>query len=209
MIGNRFGRLTVLSEAEPYIRSNGKPRKRWLCRCDCGNIKIILGENLTGGKTKSCGCLQKERTSIASTVHGDTNSRLYNVWCAMKRRCLNESAPEYKYYGARGITVCDEWLKSYEAFRSWAYSNGYDSNSKRGECTIDRIDVNGNYSPENCRWVDQKKQMNNYSKNHLLSYGGEVHSISEWSDILGIPYSKMNHYVSHKHMQIPEILLTI
>ena len=189
--GDRFGRLVVIEQADDYVTPSGKKYPRYLCKCDCGNTKLIDKTNLLKGKTLSCGCLQKERASAARKTHGDTDSRLYNVWCAMKRRCYNENVPEYPLYGGRGIFMCDEWRNDYGAFREWAVANGYDYNAPRGQCTIDRIDTNGGYAPENCRWVSQKEQMNNVRYNHREVYNGEEHTLAEWGEILDIDPQKI------------------
>jgi len=189
LTGRRFGNLTVIERSDDYIQPNGRRRARWLCLCDCGNTKTIIGESLRGGKTLSCGCLQKKRAAESRTKHGDTDSRLYNVWCAMKRRCNNSSVPEYKNYGGRGIKVCDEWNADYSAFKGWAYASGYDPKLPRGQCTIDRIDVNGDYEPSNCRWVTQKQQMNNVRHNVHIEHNGETHTPSEWAEMYGMNYS--------------------
>ena len=190
-IGESFGRLIVISEVEPSLRKNGKPRRRFLCKCICGNEIVVFGENLTKGNTKSCGCLQKEIASENAAKHRETNSRLYNVWSAIKRRCYNTTVPEYKWYGGRGIQMCDEWRENFSMFQTWAMSAGYDPCAKRGECTIDRIDSNGNYSPENCRWVSQVEQMNNIRTNHNIEWNGQIHTAAEWSRITGISASKI------------------
>lgn len=189
--GDRFGRLVVIEQADAYITPSGKKYPRYLCKCDCGNVKKIDKNNLLKGNTLSCGCLQKERTSAATKTHGDTDSRLYNVWCAMKRRCYNPDVKEYRLYGGRGISVCDAWRDNYEAFRDWAIIAGYKYDAPRGACTLDRIDTDGNYSPENCRWVSQKEQMNNVRYNHRESYHGETHTIAEWEGILGMKPGKI------------------
>ena len=197
LTGMKFGRLTVEKRLDDRIYKNGKAYPLWLCRCDCGNTKAVIGGNLTRGLTKSCGCLQKEKASNAKYKHGDTDSRLYNVWSAIKRRCFNSSVPEYHRYGGRGITMCEEWF-DYNTFRNWAYNSGYKSDAPRGECTIDRIDNDGNYCPENCRWVSQQEQMNNVSYNHYIACNGETHTVAEWSRIRGIPYAillqRLNRY---------------
>lgn len=159
--GERFGRLTVVSRADDYIAPNGKHHVRWLCKCDCGNETIVDVCQLVEGKTKSCGCLKDEVLSSGNTIHGGRYDRLYHVYSNMKNRCYNENADDYKYYGGRGIRICDEWLNSYLSFKEWAYAAGYDDTAEKGECTIDRIDVDGNYEPLNCRWVSMDVQSKN------------------------------------------------
>ena len=156
IIGERFGRLVVIAESTER-RNN---QLCWICRCDCGKItEPIMGGNLRSGHTKSCGCKK--------TKHGKYNTRLYQVWHGMKKRCHCKTDQAYKNYGGRGITVCDEWKNDFSSFEKWAFANGYDETAKQGECTLDRIDVNGNYEPSNCRWVDMKTQQNNRRNNIL------------------------------------------
>lgn len=152
----RYGALETICLAP------GKGRKRyWLCRCDCGNLKYIAEYSLQTGQSRSCGCLRNQLIGAAGTKHGGTGSRLFVVWSSMKQRCNDPNHSSYKNYGLRGIRVCDEWASDYGAFRDWALANGYDESAARGECTIDRIDANGNYEPSNCRWVDMKVQAAN------------------------------------------------
>lgn len=166
-------------------RENGKVYYR--CRCDCGKTIEVIARSLKANVTKSCGCRRGELISKSLQSHGGSGSRLFRVWTGMKTRCYNKNEKRYANYGARGIVVCDEWRKSFEAFRDWALANGYDENAPYGECTLDRIDVNGNYCPENCRWATMYQQANNMTSNHLIEYHGERHTISEWSTILNIP----------------------
>lgn len=117
--------------------------------------------------------------------HGMTNSRLFSIWRGMKKRCYQQSSHGYKNYGGRGITVCDEWRNSFIAFMEWAFANGYSEEDK--ELTIDRIDVNGNYTPTNCRWANRKEQYNNKRNSVIIEYNGEKHALCEWGRILGVP----------------------
>lgn len=181
--GDRFGRLVVIERAPDYVTASGKKYPQYLCRCDCGNVKTIDKRNLVKGFTQSCGCLRNERVAEVCGKHGDTDSRLYNVWCAIKRRCYNPTVPEYKNYGARGIQMCDEWKDDYGAFMKWAYDNGYQQDAPRGVCTIDRIDNTKGYSPDNCRWVSMTVPTNNLRTNHRITYNGETHTIAEWARI--------------------------
>lgn len=161
LTGQKFGRLTVIERAGKAAHGD---HAKWLCQCECGNTITALSNNLRFGNTTSCGCFQSEIASEmgkTNKTHGKSHTRLHNVWCGMIERCYDPGRPFYKYYGGRGITVCDEWRTDFQAFHDWAMANGYDQNAPHGKCTIDRIDVNGNYCPENCRWVDMKVQNGN------------------------------------------------
>lgn len=178
--GQRFGRLTAVK----HIGSkNG--RAVWLCKCDCGKETIVYGKSLRSGNTKSCGCLNidssTERIVKFNTKHGGTNSRIFRIWGNMKTRCYNKNAINFQDYGGRGITVCDEWKEDFSAFRDWALNNGYSPN-----LTIDRVDNEKGYSPDNCRWATPKEQANNRRGNRPITHNGETHTISEWADIIGI-----------------------
>lgn len=189
LTGKRFGRLTVICRDEDIVRKNGKTRPTWRCKCDCGNVVTILGESLRRGLSSSCGCFRRDELSNRKT-HGGTDSRMYRVWCAIKARCLNKNTVAYKDYGARGITICDDWKSSYESFRDWALCNGYQE-----KLSIDRIDNNQGYSPENCRWVDAKAQANNRRSNRIYEIDGETHNLTEWANLRGVNpktlYSRM------------------
>ena len=160
-VGQRFGKLVVVSRADDYVATNGSKHVRWRCVCDCGKETVVDVCQLVSGKTKSCGCLHAEMLQTGNVKHGGRYERLYKVFANMKNRCYNEHSDDYKYYGGRGIKICDEWLGSYSAFKEWALTHGYNETAKRGACTIDRIDVNGNYEPNNCRWVSMSVQSKN------------------------------------------------
>lgn len=176
LTGQKFGRLTVLERC-PSDDHGAK----WLCQCDCGNMTTVRAYALKSGHAVSCGCYRLDRCLSVVTTHGESGTLLHKVWRGMKDRCYDENSPAYKYYGGRGILVCSEWKDSFQSFRSWALQHGYSPG-----LSIDRIDVNGPYSPENCRWVDRYIQMNNTRRNHFLEFQGERHTVSEWSRIVGI-----------------------
>lgn len=176
MRGRRFGRLIVLERAP-----NVGERTMWKCICDCGNEKIVDSHSLRLGHTKSCGCLGRQRLEEGRYKHGLSKTRLYGHFEKMVDRCENKNSKHYHNYGERGISICDEWRHDFKAFYDWSVKNGY----KEG-LSIDRIDNNKGYSPDNCRWATQLEQMNNVRTNRNIEYNGEVHSVSEWSRIIGI-----------------------
>lgn len=181
-----FGRLTVIDRGEDRILPCGKHKITWNCVCECGNHKNIVGDAIKSGRTMSCGCLSKDMIGKRGLIHGETDTKLYGVWCAMKRRCYNTNVKEYKWYGGRGITVHEEWKNNYSSFSDWAYKNGY----KEG-LTLDRIDNNSDYSPNNCKWVTSAAQANNRRSNHKITYNGETHNITEWASIIGINHKTL------------------
>lgn len=180
LTGQRFGRLEVLSLAKVERKTY------WLCKCDCGKETISDSSSLRTGHKRSCGCLHddlsRERLTKMNETHGESNTRLYKIWTDIKKRCYRETFWAYDRYGGRGITLCKEW-HDYTVFRDWCMANGY-----ADDLTIDRIDNNGNYEPNNCRWVDRKTQANNKSNVRYITYKGETHTIAEWSEITGIKY---------------------
>lgn len=181
MSGMKFGRLTVLYKDEKQTKNH---ETRWICKCECGNIKSISRGQLLAGETNSCGCLRKEVLSKKYPRKG----RLYQCWLDMKQRCYNSKNKYYSDYGGRGITVCQEWLDDYCTFYEWAMSHGY-----ADDLTIDRIDDNGNYCPENCRWATPKEQTNNRRVTKYVEINGIRKPRSEWAKILGISYRKMRY----------------
>ena len=169
LTGKKFERLIVLELVEVK-----KGHSYWLCKCDCGKKKIICGNHLCRGNIKSCGCLRKELASKkAKEKQFIPNKRIYGIWKNMKGRCYNQKSISYYNYGKRGIKVCDEWKNDFMSFYNWAMKNGYQEG-----LTIDRINVNGNYEPSNCRWVTWKEQCNNRKNNVIIEYNGEKNNIA-------------------------------
>ena len=172
LTGLKYGRLTVIE-----ISSKDKNgHYYWLCECDCGKIKKILGTHLLRGNIKSCGCYNSELASIRQKEKQIIpNKRIRHIWESMKSRCYNNKNISYKNYGARGIKICDEWINKENGlinFYNWSIDNGY-----KDDLTIDRIDVNGNYEPSNCRWATWQKQCNNTRNNIKIEYNSEYENI--------------------------------
>lgn len=181
LTGKTFGRLVVLKRVE-----NKGQHVAYLCRCQCGKEFVTMSMHLTQGCTKSCGCLQREWVQKGMmpyrTTHGHSKTRLYSIWANMKTRCFNKNVSAYSRYGGRGITVCNEWL-DFALFEKWALANGYDE-----KLTLDRVNNDGNYCPENCRWVSVHEQNLNKRSNSCIEYNGEKKTVTEWAKILNIPY---------------------
>ena len=178
LIGMRFGKLTVIARGQNL--KNGKAA--WICQCDCGKVKEkpVDGYTLKSGRVRSCGCMYFESNKERNKIHGDTNKRLYRIWQCMKRRCEYSKGSTFSNYGGRGIKVCDEW-KDYQTFKEWALNNGYAEN-----LTIDRIDNNKGYEPNNCRWATYKEQERNRRNNIYVTIDGNTRSLAEWAEITGI-----------------------
>lgn len=173
LTGQKYGKLTVVNFSHMVDKHS-----YWSCLCDCGNNITVRSDCLKRGNVKSCGCLIKENHSRR---HGYAQSRLYRIYYAMKQRCYNPKTKAYHRYGGRGVTICEEWLDSFESFRSWAIANGY-----RDDLTIDRRDVNGNYEPNNCRWITQRDQTRNTSRNTHITIDGVTRLLCEWCSIYGV-----------------------
>ena len=177
LTGKRFGKLKVVSFDHCGIGT----RRYWLCECDCGGQRIVSGDHLRNGDVTDCGCYRKHISHW--NKHGKSNDRVYTIWALMKYRCLNPNRKEYKDYGGRGITVCQEWLDS-KSFIEWALANGYSD-----DLTLDRIDNDGNYCPGNCRWVSRKEQSYNKRNNRLITHNGQTKTITQWAEENGLTYN--------------------
>lgn len=193
LTGRRFNRLVVL-----YRDENGKGSKsRWKCICDCGTETVVSGTNLKTGAVKSCGCLRH----MKHDTHHLSNTRLYRIWNAMKNRCYRKTHQAYSYYGARGITVCDEWKDNFEVFYSWAINSGYSD-----DLTIDRINNDEGYYPENCKWVTMEEQVNNRRSCIQVTYNGETKNLMQWCKLLGLPYKLINQRMKLKNISFEEAI---
>lgn len=203
LVGQTFGKLTVIEKGPKDKHGN----VMWVCLCECGNQIMTRGISLKSGHTKSCGCyikdVQRERIVKENTTHGLSYSPLYRVYSHMKGRCFCTTNRDYKYYGERGITICDEWLNSFLSFYEWAISNGY----KKG-LTIDRINVNGNYEPDNCRWATRKEQTNNRRNSDLFTLNNETHTLTEWAEMTGVKPGYLYYRIKKKGMTLEEAILS-
>lgn len=184
LTGQRFGRLTAIQR-----KKSQKGRSMWLCQCDCGNQKVVSSNHLTRGAVKSCGCLNKEiahergelsKIGERTRKHGDFGTKLYGVWAGIKRRCQNPNTKYYADYGGRGIRVCEDW-QNYEPFKEWALSQGYHEGM-----SIERIDVDGDYSPENCKWIPLSEQNRNKRLTVYIEYQGKRYTVKEVAAITGL-----------------------
>ena len=181
--GKRFGRLVVCYDLEDNRFGN----RQVLCRCDCLNYKVVLASSLTCGRTVSCGCYMREEMARRSKKHGNAprgaTSREYRIWAGMKKRCSNPKEPGWPNYGGRGIRVCDRWISSFQNFID---DMGLPPSPDH---SIERIDNDGDYCPENCRWATQREQCRNYRRNRNITIGGVTKTATEWSELTGIDQS--------------------
>lgn len=178
LTGQRFGRLTVIRRAPRGYK--GKTHAFWVCDCDCGQTSIVDGVKLRSGHTRSCGCFEQESRGVAQKTHGMSKTNDYAIWVKICRRCYNPNCKEYPHYGGRGITMCDRWRYSFENFTADMGPRPSKQHS------IDRIDNEGPYSPENCRWVTIDIQANNTSANHSLTYSGRTMTVAQWAKELSV-----------------------
>ena len=191
--GQRFGLLIVLEDGYYRITSKNTKIKQCKCKCDCGKEIMVDVYHLLDGHTKSCGCTRKNNFK-ALTTHNKSSSRIYIIYQQIKGRCYRPSQQQYNDYGGRGIKMGDEWADrhGFKNFYNWAINNGYSD-----DLTIDRIDTDKNYSPDNCRWVSRKAQNRNKRNNLYITYNGETHLLCEWCEILGISWGKIRYRYYH------------
>ena len=183
--GKRFGKLTVIE----YYGISNKKQIYWKCICDCGNEVFVKTTDLNCGLQKSCGCYRLEVGHL-NYKYGCRNNRLYRIWRGMKARCFNANSKNYKLYGGRGITICDEWANDFEAFSAWALENGYEDN-----LSIDRKNTDGNYEPNNCEWATVEHQNNNKRNNVLITEGGKTQTLAQWCDEYNADRDKVKYYM--------------
>ena len=201
MKGLQFGYLTVID----YAGSNKNGRAIWICKCKCGKIHETLGKYLRDGSATSCGCRKLKilaDTTKRQTTHGMSNTRLYQIWQGIRGRCNNPNDESYYNYGGRKIRICKDW-DEFINFYYWAINNGYSEG-----LTIDRINSNGNYDPDNCRWADYKTQGNNTRRNHKLTYKGITKTMAEWAELKGIKYSTLRGRINIYHWSVEKALET-
>ena len=208
LTGRKFGRLTVVERAGNTKHGAAK----WLCICECGKETVVIGDELRNGNTQSCGCLAKELSSARmkgreahNKTHDMTGTPIYKEWSAMKRRCYKSSDKNYPSYGGRGITVCDRWKNSFELF--YEDVSRLPNFGKQGY-SINRINNDGNYEPQNVEWADSKTQSNNRRTNHLITFNGKTQTISQWACECGMPYKRLWKRINIFHWEIERALNT-
>lgn len=196
--GEQFGLWEVMQEAKD---------RKLLCRCRCGTEKEVQKKHLLSGKTTSCGCLRNQKSSERMkennpciAKHNMYKSRLYGIWSNIKDRCYNSNNGKYQNYGGRGIKLCEEW-QEFVPFKEWALSNGYNDT-----LTIDRMDFNGDYEPNNCRWITIQEQQYNKCNNHLLTYNGRTQTLMEWAKERGIKYNTLHTRINRGRWDIGRAL---
>lgn len=185
LVGEKFNKLTVIERDTTH-----KNRPYWICKCDCGNTVSVRADLLKNGNTKACGCLYNKHNQALQGNH----SRIYSIYHGIKKRCYNAKCKSYKFYGAKGITICDEWLgdNGFINFYDWSVKNGYSD-----KLSIDRIKSNMPYSPNNCRWVEWGIQANNKSNNLFVTYNCKTQTLANWCRELNLNYSKVRQRMYH------------
>ncbi len=199
LTGKKFGRLTVIEQCG----RNKQGGVLWQCKCDCGNNHVASNGALCAGTVQSCGCLKEERQKESVTKHGLHQNPLYKKWQGMKTRCTNKKAANYHDYGGRGIKVCGEWEHDFLSFYKWAIANGYADG-----LTLDRIDVNGDYCPENCRWATIEEQNNNQRNSRVLTHNGKTQTVGQWAKETGLNYQTIRRRIDILHWSVEKALTT-
>lgn len=198
LTGREFGRLVACK-----VVRRVRWRDQWLCKCSCGQEKVVGSNNLLNGSTQSCGCYRREVWREKLTTHGGSGSKLYKVWSSMRGRCDCPTDMGYKHYGGRGISVCREWA-SFAVFEQWAVANGY-----RAGLTIERIDNDGNYEPSNCRWATRKEQTRNRSSfNRMFSFRGKTACLAELAEDAGMKAGTVGYRINNLGWSIEKALET-
>ena len=194
--GRKFGKLLVIKR----MGTGNDGHIFWECVCDCGNTKtkVVSGTSLVQGKTRSCGCLY-----VGHPTHHCRNTATYAAWTNIQQRCENPNDASFKFYGARGITVCDRWK---EGFQNFLDDMGMKPGG--GEISIERIDNSKGYSPENCRWATHKEQMNNTRMNHYITFNNETLTMMQWSEKTNIPYDTLRNRINSYGWAIEKALFT-
>lgn len=182
LIGKRYGRWVVLEQAKPGQGYS----TRWLCKCDCGTVKTVDGQLLRTGRSRSCGCLNEERRIQMPNSRMNDDERIRAIYISIRSACENPQDPKYPKFGGKGIKVCDEWRRSFEAFRKWSETNGYDD-----KAFLLRYDVTKDFSPYNSKWVHSPNKGNGRKGSIMLTANGETHSLAEWSRITGLNRSSI------------------
>lgn len=196
LTGNRYGRLVVLE------RDGSNYPTRWKCLCDCGKVVSVRGGHLKDGGVKSCGCLISN-PEIPKGTHYETHTRLYRIWCMIKGRCYRPSHSSYYCYGAKGIKMCEEWKNNYTAFRDWAHNAGY-----ADDLSIERIDINKDYCPENCTWIPLGDQSKNRSTSVVYEYNGKKQILKDWCREYNMPYNSVHSRIKYHGWSFEKALFT-
>ena len=201
MTGSTFGQWTVLDYAG---------RSKWLCRCSCGRTAVVVGATLRNGTSTKCmSCARAESNRVTklgnknAATHGRSKTRLYRIWSGIISRCGNPNDTGYEHYGGRGICICPEWRQDYLAFERWAIASGYGDH-----LSIDRIDVDGNYEPNNCRWATEKEQGNNKTTNRFLEFDGCRKTVTQWAETTGIPRGVLEQRINRYRWPVEKALTT-
>lgn len=195
LVGRTFNRLTVIEQAPSGIDK----QRRWKCLCECGGETTVASRDLTTGHSKSCGCLKKELTAQRRTIHGGKGTRPYRIWLGMKARCYRKKTTQFKDYGGRGIKVCDEWLNDFGQFIA-------DMGEPPEGMSIDRIDNDGDYTPDNCRWATDLEQANNKRDTRYVEFNGEKISMANLARKTGAHYEKARHKIVNQEWPVEDAI---